>query len=53
MSYQRLFYWRAINTAGQLQTGALLTTERNTVYEYMRHNGLQPLGVKGGKKIID
>ncbi|ELI8351049.1 protein transport protein HofC [Yersinia enterocolitica] len=51
MSYLRLFYWRAINTEGQLQTGALLTTERNTVYEYMRHNGLQPLGVKGGKRL--
>lgn len=51
MSYQRLFYWRAINTEGQLQTGALLTTERNTVYEYMLHNGLQPLRVKGGKRL--
>ncbi|CNH68796.1 type IV pilin biogenesis protein [Yersinia frederiksenii] len=51
MSYQRLFYWRAINTEGQLQTGALLATERNIVYEHMLRHGLQPLGVKGGKRL--
>ncbi len=51
MSYQRLFHWRAINTEGQLQTGALLATEKNTVYEHMFRHGLQPLGVKGGKRL--
>ncbi|WP_227734193.1 protein transport protein HofC [Yersinia proxima] len=51
MSDQRLFYWKAINTEGQLLTGALLATERNTVYEYMFRSGLQPLDVKGGKRL--
>ncbi len=51
MSYQRLFYWRAVSTTGQLQTGALLATERSTVYEHMFRHGLQPLRVKGGKKL--
>ncbi|CNH84678.1 protein transport protein HofC [Yersinia pekkanenii] len=51
MSYQRLFYWKAINTAGQLQTGTLLATEREIVYEHMFRQGLQPLGVKCGKRL--
>lgn len=51
MSDQRLFYWKAINTEGQLLTGALLATERNTVYEYIFRSGLQPLDVKGGKRL--
>ncbi|MCB5302155.1 protein transport protein HofC [Yersinia bercovieri] len=51
MNQQRLFYWRAIGTSGQLQTGALLATERNIVYEYMFRHGLQPLGIKSGKRL--
>lgn len=51
MSYQRLFYWKAINTEGQLQTGALLATDRNIVYEHMLHHGLQPLDVRGGRRL--
>ncbi|HHL2558393.1 TPA: protein transport protein HofC [Yersinia enterocolitica] len=51
MNHQRLFYWEAINTEGQLLTGALLATERNAVYEYMLRSGLQPLDVKGGKRL--
>ncbi|CNE36178.1 protein transport protein HofC [Yersinia kristensenii] len=51
MNYQRLFSWRAINNSGQLQTGVLLATERNIVYEHMFRHGLQPLGIKGGKRL--
>lgn len=51
MSYQRLFHWKAINTAGQLQTGALLAMERNSVYEHMLRHGLQPLNVRGGRRL--
>ncbi|CFQ37330.1 protein transport protein HofC [Yersinia bercovieri] len=51
MNQQRLFHWRAIGTSGQLQTGALLATERNIVYEYMFRHGLQPLGIKSGKRL--
>jgi protein transport protein HofC len=51
MNYQRLFYWKAINTAGQLQTGTLLAAERNIVYEHMLSHGLQPLDIKGGKRL--
>ena len=51
MNQQRLFYWRAIGTSGQLQTGALLAAKRNIVYEYMFRHGLQPLGIKGGKRL--
>ncbi|QHB31431.1 protein transport protein HofC [Yersinia canariae] len=51
MSYQRLFYWKAVNTSGQVQTGALLATERNIVYEHMFRHGLQPLRVKSGKRL--
>ena len=51
MSHQHLFYWKAINTAGQLQTGALLATARNSVYEYMLRQGLQPLSVSRGKRL--
>ncbi|CNL01838.1 protein transport protein HofC [Yersinia mollaretii] len=51
MTQQRLFYWRAIGTSGQLQTGTLLATERNVVYEHMFHHGLQPLDIKGGKRL--
>ncbi|MFL4557354.1 protein transport protein HofC [Yersinia kristensenii] len=51
MNYQRLFSWRAINNSGQLQTGVLLATERNIVYEHMFRHGLQPLGIKSGKRL--
>ncbi|WP_145595405.1 protein transport protein HofC [Yersinia aleksiciae] len=51
MSQQRLFYWRAIGTAGQLHTGTLLATERNIVYKHIFSLGLQPLGIKGGKRL--
>ncbi|MFV8800223.1 protein transport protein HofC [Yersinia sp. LJYL362] len=51
MSSQRLFYWKAINTAGQLQTGVLLAMERNSVYEHMLRHGLQPLNVRGGRRL--
>jgi protein transport protein HofC len=48
---QRLFYWKAVNATGQLQTGALLATGKNIVYEYMYQHGLQPLSVKSGKNL--
>lgn len=51
MNYQRLFSWKAINNLGQLQTGVLLATERNIVYEHMFRHGLQPLGIKSGKRL--
>lgn len=51
MNHQRLFYWKATNTEGQLQTGALLATERNIVYEHIFRQGLHPLGVKSGKQL--
>ncbi|MDN0095723.1 protein transport protein HofC [Yersinia rohdei] len=51
MSYQRLFRWRAINTDGQLQTGTLLAMNKNIVYEHMFRQGLQPLEIKGGKRL--
>lgn len=51
MSHQRLFYWKGIDNKGQLQTGAQLATERNIVYEQMFRQGLQPLNVKGGKRL--
>lgn len=51
MNYQRLFSWKAINNSGQLQTGVLLATEKNIVYEHMFRHGLQPLGIKSGKRL--
>lgn len=47
MSRHRLFNWTALNKTGELQTGMLLATERNSVYEHIIQHGLQPLGVKG------
>ncbi len=52
MSRHRLFNWTALNKTGELQTGMLLATERNSVYEHIIQHGLQPLGVKGGKAVI-
>lgn len=51
MSRHRLFNWTALNKTGELQTGMLLATERNSVYEHIIQHGLQPLGVKGGRRL--
>ncbi|WP_145483708.1 protein transport protein HofC [Yersinia aldovae] len=51
MIKSRLFHWKAMTTKGQLQTGAILAAEKDSVYEYMFQHGLQPLSVKSGKHL--
>ena len=51
MSHQRLFYWKAIGASGQLQTGALLATDKNIVYEHIFGRGLHLLAIKRGKRL--
>lgn len=51
MSQHRLFTWSALNFTGELQTGMLLATEKNGVYEHIIQQGLQPLAVKGEKQL--
>ncbi|WP_019211067.1 protein transport protein HofC [Yersinia massiliensis] len=51
MSHQRLFYWKAIGASGQLQTGTLLATDKNIVYEHMFGRGLHLLTIKRGKRL--
>lgn len=51
MSHQRLFYWKAIGATGQLQTGTLLATDKNIVFEHTSGRGLHLLAIKRGKRL--